>query len=768
MTDVNTRTGRYAPWMLLLAVLCILFSPAAHARTLKVEVVGVSPVDSAATDGSVPPRPGDFHVRVHRMDPGHVNEECTVVVHAYGNAGYDRIPAPGDRVLVDVDDSSGGMELSWIGPHIADASPWFLLAVVCIFIAMTGRRGFGSMFGLIIPAILIYYLLFGMFRSGMGFYAAGIVCVVTFSATAVFFILPRRHFWRATAGILCGLGAIMVLNLGFYRVLNISGARTEYGPLLLSMSGRTITESDLTAMLAISGVIAAMGILLDIAVLISSVIGEIRRENPDADPAGLRKTGIELGREIFPPLFNTLLLSYAGITLPLIVVFHYLQIPLLKILNYQFVCYELMVIVSSGFGMIITVYAVSAFVAAGTAARPAFRASLLLILALAGFFMWMGDANAAPGAPELPEDSELKVHPLLEAGPDSAYFFPARVTGIEIEPNQTQRRRITVRGLTGRYAGRTCTAINEQTGGQYRDIVVDVGDFVLVRLTASAADVGGPGFYIDDYLRLLPMLAVIALFLAVYAWFCRSHAIGGILSMMVAAAFCFYVLPRGLIMFNANFPYMFLTAVIALLVALLFLFQYRLTMKNQMALAASITALLIGAVAAEIFLRWGHMQGFSVDAIRLIEFVNRTVRHPYDFNYRVIALAGIMVYAVGVVVDASVDVISGLDKLYGSAGMAEKKDLRRSGRNVVRNITIAMLGTLPFVSMGTNLMDFYLTSLMYKNDSTLLLNHEPFQFEIGRILCGTLSFLAATVLSYIIFGMVRKYSRKKSPQPRNV
>lgn len=64
--------------------------------------------------------------------------------------------------------------------------------------------------------------------------------------------------------------------------------------------------------------IGVLGAVMDVSMTITSVIHEIKRSNPKVSVSSLIMSGFMVGKDIMATMTNTLILAYAGTSLPLL------------------------------------------------------------------------------------------------------------------------------------------------------------------------------------------------------------------------------------------------------------------------------------------------------------------------------------------------------------------------------------------------------------------------------------------------------------------
>ncbi|HPW58946.1 MAG TPA: YibE/F family protein, partial [Candidatus Rifleibacterium sp.] len=128
----------------------------------------------------------------------------------------------------------------------------------------------------------------------------------------------------------------------------------------------------------ISGIIiGALGAVMDVAISIASSLLEISLANPAYDRQKLFASGMNIGRDIIGSMVNTLILAYTGASLTLILVFAMQKedFPLIKIMNMEFICTEVVRSLAGLFGMVLAI-PITALIASFVYSRWRFDGSI--------------------------------------------------------------------------------------------------------------------------------------------------------------------------------------------------------------------------------------------------------------------------------------------------------------------------------------------------------------------------------------------------------
>ena len=121
----------------------------------------------------------------------------------------------------------------------------------------------------------------------------------------------------ALAGTIGALGLTLVLSWVFFGLARFTGF-ADSDALLLPVLNQDLRVSSL---LLGGAIIGALGALDDVTVTQVATVAELRRQNPMMAASELVASGIRVGRDHIAATVNTLLLAYAGASLPVLLLF---------------------------------------------------------------------------------------------------------------------------------------------------------------------------------------------------------------------------------------------------------------------------------------------------------------------------------------------------------------------------------------------------------------------------------------------------------------
>ena len=253
----------------------------------------------AMSDG---PRAGRDLVQIVPLEPGTPRFTAGDPV-VLGWSGGD----PDDPGSYQIVDFQRGGSLAWLAVLFAAA------------VLVLGRwRGLAALAALVVSfAVLLLFVLPAILDG-----RSPLAVAVVGSGVIMFAVLYLTHGLSARTstavlGTLVSLALIGALGAGFTAAARLTGLDDQATALVASLGSGV----DARGLLLAGMVIGALGVLDDVTVTQTSAVWELRRANPQLGARALFRSAMRIGRDHVASAVNTLVLAYAGASLPLLLLF---------------------------------------------------------------------------------------------------------------------------------------------------------------------------------------------------------------------------------------------------------------------------------------------------------------------------------------------------------------------------------------------------------------------------------------------------------------
>lgn len=279
-----------------------------------------------------------------------------------GKLELDSFYAPGDRVMLDITMNGGIPARVNVSGHYRIGIEIGLLVLFALVLAMVGGfTGIKAMVSFLFSALAIWKILIPLFLRGWDPIAVALGTVTAMTFVIVFLVAGfTRRGATAFIGSMAGLAMTCLLGFLFSDPFAVHGAVRPFSETLL-YSG--FPHLDLTRIFLAGIFLASSGAVMDLAMDISAAIEEIREHKPDIKRWSLFRSGLKVGRAVIGTMTTTLLLAYSGGYVTMMMTFMARGIPVVNVLNVNYVAAEILHTMVGSFGLV-TVAPLTALVGA--------------------------------------------------------------------------------------------------------------------------------------------------------------------------------------------------------------------------------------------------------------------------------------------------------------------------------------------------------------------------------------------------------------------
>ena len=215
-------------------------------------------------------------------------------------------------------DAPEGLEYAFLDPDRRATLVYVAALFAAAVVVLGGLRGVAALVGL--AATIVVLLAFVLPAILEGRDPLG-VALVGASAIAFLALYTSHGFTTKTTvallGTLGGLACVAVLALAFMALADISGFGSEEAFIVSALG----TQIDLRGLVLGGIVIGSLGAIDDMTVTQASAVWELRAAHPGIGGRELLAAGMRIGRDHVASTVNTLVLAYAGASMPLLVLF---------------------------------------------------------------------------------------------------------------------------------------------------------------------------------------------------------------------------------------------------------------------------------------------------------------------------------------------------------------------------------------------------------------------------------------------------------------
>ncbi len=268
-----------------------------------------------------------------------LEDGAEVVAEIPTGPGAPAVAAGDDVTLLVLEDGETGQPSYSIADYQRSTPLWLLGVVFALAVIAFGRlRGFTALLGLGITFAILLFFIVPAILDGR----SPVLVAVVGAAAIMLTVLYLTHGLNTTttvavAGTLISLTLTAALSAAAIAFTRLSGVGDETATYL------NITEGDVNmrGLLLAGIVIGSLGVLDDVTVTQSHTVSELAVANPAYGFRQLYSAATRVGRAHIASVINTIVLAYAGASLPLMLLFRTGGTPIGELLTGEMIAQEL-------------------------------------------------------------------------------------------------------------------------------------------------------------------------------------------------------------------------------------------------------------------------------------------------------------------------------------------------------------------------------------------------------------------------------------------
>jgi uncharacterized membrane protein len=293
--------------------------------------------------------------------------------------------------------------------------------------------------------------------------------------------------------------------------------------------------------------------------------------------------------------------------------------------------------------------------------------------------------------------------------------------------------------LEGPYKGVDTVITNEMTDNPAFNVAVTPGQEVVLSMVTESG--GKPEFNIADYHRAPVLCWLLGIFLIVFLIFGGKNGLKSLAGLVITVLLIsFVLLPLSMSGFNPLLSAIFI-CLSATTTSMLLVGGF--SKKSSAAILGTVGGVIIAGIAAQIVIVMAPLTGLSSEEAQILR--GSVLNQPPAF-YSGLLAAGMLIGALGVIMDVGISVASAVQEVAKTGGNLTAGQLYESGMNVGRDIMGTMTNTLILAYTGSALPLLLLAAQM---PSIKLLNLDLVATEIASALSGSLGLVCTIPLTAI-------------------
>jgi len=262
---------------------------------------------------------------------------------------------PGNEILVNVgisplDNTTSAFFIDFMR---GKALVWIFLLFAIITFIIGSWTGLRSLLGIVVGMCVIVLFIIPQIANGANPVVTSIIGSAVFLTVSLYLV----YGWRAmthSAVISMMLSLILTGGISIFvvKLARLTGFGNENMMFLIQQSENPI---DMRGILLAGIIIGSLGVLDDLVVGQSSAVFQLSDANADLNFQDLFQRAMTIGRDHAAASVNTLVLAYAGESLPMLLLFHVTNVNLGMAINVSFIAEEIVRALAGTIGLFLSI-----------------------------------------------------------------------------------------------------------------------------------------------------------------------------------------------------------------------------------------------------------------------------------------------------------------------------------------------------------------------------------------------------------------------------
>jgi len=277
----------------------------------------------------------------------------------YDGTGHDVIASAGyelgDKVLVNYSPSFEGEDNFYIVDYVRQGSLYWLIVIFALIVVLIGRlKGLRALVVLALTFLVILKFIIPQIMAGNNPLLISIIGSLFILVLAIYITEGlNKSSSLSIVSILISLIITGLLAIWFTEMSKLSGFADEDVLFLVGMTGQAI---DIKGLFLAGVIIGSLGVLDDVVIAQVALVKELKA--PRISNSQVYKKAMKVGISHLSSMVNTLFLAYAGVALPLFILFSLKSSNLLtygNVMNNEMIAVEIVRTLVGSIGLVLAV-----------------------------------------------------------------------------------------------------------------------------------------------------------------------------------------------------------------------------------------------------------------------------------------------------------------------------------------------------------------------------------------------------------------------------
>ena len=320
---------------------------------------------------------------------------------------------------------------------------------------------------------------------------------------------------------------------------------------------------------------------------------------------------------------------------------------------------------------------------------------------------------------------------------------------------QDIRQLVTVRVTSDEFYGTILQVEHVIVNQPKYDIIVDVGDKVILFCVLTDGEIVNA--YISDYARDTSLKYLLILFAISLIVFGGITGFKSLVSLAITGMVIICILLP--VILKGYSPILSTVLACTFITAITFVLIGGLTVKTLSAFIGTVGGVVVAGVLAVVSGEAAQLTGFSEEEMYMLLFIPQGI----EFDYKGLLFAGMIIGALGAVMDVSMSIASAIDEIKKINKNVSIGKLIMAGINVGKDIMGTMSNTLILAYTGSA-MPLMLVFMAHDIPYLKIINLDVIATEIVRALTGSIGLIFSVPLTAVAAGIFFSICNKNLPK----
>ena len=284
-------------------------------------------------------------------------QEVVIINRTMERSFYNILAKPGDKVILALMTDPSGKLTYNIADYERSTGLLWLAGLFILMLLLFGRGvGLRAVFVIGTSLVILYYGFVGQVMSGgVNVHLLTFIVAILISGITLFSVSGGKEpkTWAAFIGTLGGVAAAGLLAAATVKFMHLTGLSSEEAMIL---KATVLKHVDFQGILFAGVILGALGAVMEVAISIAAAQQEVARNCLTLSRRELFDSGMTVGRDVMATDANTLILAYAGSSLPLVLLIaSQPDLSMLRIFNLDLLVTEFVRALVGSIGLVLSI-----------------------------------------------------------------------------------------------------------------------------------------------------------------------------------------------------------------------------------------------------------------------------------------------------------------------------------------------------------------------------------------------------------------------------